>query len=74
MALDVYFREDVQNILWATLAASEGSAALTERNALTEAYRRGFEDALRAVALGFGLGGPLPSLRLSPDAALGGGE
>lgn len=28
MALDVYFREDVQNILRATLVASEGSASL----------------------------------------------
>ena len=67
MALDVYFKEDVQNILRATLVASEGSAALVgelledpELDQLTAGklmyvYKRGFASALGAIALAFGL-------------------
>ena len=67
MALDVYFREDIKNILRATLVASEGSAALVgdllqdpdldqaAARKLMQVYKQGFASALGAVALAFGL-------------------
>ena len=67
MALDVYFKEDVHNILRATLVASEGSAALVAEllkdpdldqasaGKLMYVYERGFASALGAIALAFGL-------------------
>jgi len=62
MGLDLWFRQDIARILastWETMqAAAEGTrpgavAASDER--LAAAYRRGFEDALRAVGVAFGL-------------------
>ena len=48
MSLDVYFRDDVRNVLVA-LAVGAGESPSAE-------YRRGYMAALQAVALGFGLG------------------
>lgn len=70
MALDVYFRDDIKNILRATLVASEGSAALVGdllqdpdldqvmAHKLMQVYKQGFASALGAVALAFGLDVP----------------
>lgn len=71
MGLDLWFRQDVARILasvWETMrAASEGTrlgAVATSDDQLAGAYRRGFEDALRAVGVAFGLaeGGNSPQL------------
>ena len=60
MGLDLWFREDVARILASThetLRASAGAVApLDEERAA--AYQQGFEDALRAVAVAFGVLGP----------------
>jgi len=67
LALDVYFRDDILNVLRATYAAADGPAALLTELArdpdlrhmpvdrLVEVYRQGFCTALGAVALAFGL-------------------
>ena len=88
MALDIYFKEDILNVLRATYAASEGSATLVAdimqdpelRNVpldkLLRIYRRGFNTAIGAVGLGFGLdslcqqrGGTGQSLARAPGPA-----
>ncbi len=67
MALDVYFREDILNVLRATYAAADGPAALLSElvcdpelrhvplDRLMQVYRQGFCTALGAVGLAFGL-------------------
>ena len=57
MGLDLWFRDDVARILAAAYEAMHSSTeALPPADPETaEVYRRGFEDALRSVALGFGL-------------------
>jgi hypothetical protein len=67
MALDIYGKEDVRNILRATYVASEGSAALLgevlrdpelQQVALAKLlriYRQGFASAVGAIGLAFGL-------------------
>lgn len=67
MALDVYFREDILNILRATYVASEGTSTLLTQllddpdfhnvpiHKLMDIYRRGFVTALGSVGLAFGL-------------------
>ena len=71
MALDVYFREDILNVLRATLAASGAPASLLSEFAndarlsdvpldrLVDVYRQGFCTALGAVGLAFGLDSPV---------------
>jgi hypothetical protein len=60
MGLDLWFREDVARILASThetLRASAGAVTpLDEERA--GAYQQGFEDALRAVAVAFGVLAP----------------
>lgn len=60
MGLDVWFRDDVARILAAThetlQASSRGAPPLDPERA--EAYHQGFDDALRAMAVAFGLVGP----------------
>jgi len=68
MALDVYFREDIVNILRSVSLASEGPAVLLAEimqdpelkrvalDKLLEIYRRGFATALGAVGLAVGAG------------------
>lgn len=57
MGLDLWFRDDVLRILGAVAAGMSGAVAanrpLDEEYAV--AYRQGFEDAMRAVAVGFGV-------------------
>jgi hypothetical protein len=70
LALDVYFREDILNVLRATYAAADGPAALLSElvrdpelrhvplDRLVQVYRQGFCTALGAVGLAFGLDSP----------------
>jgi hypothetical protein len=80
LALDVYFRDDILNVIRATYAAADGPSALLSElvrdpelrqmplDRLVEAYRQGFCTALGAVALAFGLD---PSdRRANPPAGL----
>jgi len=72
MALDLWFREDVARILAATqetMRNSMGAVSPVDPEVGT-AYQRGFLDALRAVAIAFGVvplvippGGMEPSSR-----------
>lgn len=62
MGLDLWFRQDVARILastWETMhSTAEGTrpgGVTASDDRLAGAYRRGFEDALRAVGLAFGL-------------------
>jgi hypothetical protein len=67
MALDVYFRDDILNILRSTYAASEGTSSLVMQllqdpdlehvpvQKMLAIYRRGFITALGSVGLAFGL-------------------
>ena len=64
MGLDLWFREDVARILAAAWETMQATAEGTWRGTVTaaedrvaRAYERGFEDALRAVAVAFGLSG-----------------
>jgi len=71
--LDVFFKEDIKNILRATLVASEGSAALigellsgsdldqAAAGKLMYMYKQGFASAMGAIALAFGLDVPPPA-------------
>lgn len=60
MGLDVWFRQDVARILASTQEtlgrARDAVPALDAERA--SAYEQGFEDALRVVAVAFGLGVP----------------
>lgn len=70
MGLDLWFRQDVARILastWETMHATAEAtrpgagedgrpgAVVTSDERMARAYRRGFEDALRAVGVAFGL-------------------
>jgi hypothetical protein len=57
MGLDLWFREDVMRILASTYETMRASlsVAVPEGAGRTDAYERGFTDALRTVALAFGL-------------------
>jgi hypothetical protein len=60
MGLDLWFREDVARILastYQTMTASLG-AVPPHQPQMADLYRRGFADALRAVALAFGVAAP----------------
>ena len=57
MGLDLWFQQDVARILAAThetMAASVGAVSPLESE-VADAYQRGFVDALRAVAVAFGV-------------------
>ncbi len=55
MALDMWFRDEVTSILACVHEAFSSTAVQARENGrgLGEDYERGFEDALRAVAMGF---------------------
>jgi hypothetical protein len=54
MGLDIWFKDDIRNVL---LGVDLASAHLAEhhRDADTRAYREGFQAALAAAAISFGL-------------------
>ena len=62
MALDVYIRDDIVNVLSAVHVANVGVVALIVNDRRLDAelaervrvYRQGYEDALLAVAVAFG--------------------
>ncbi len=55
MGLDLWFREDVARILASTQETMRASQAASGVN---EAYQQGFVDALRSVAVAFGVTAP----------------
>jgi hypothetical protein len=57
MGLDLWFRDDVLRILGAVCAGVSGAVAANTPldQEYAAAYRQGFEDAVRAVAVGFGV-------------------
>lgn len=60
MGLDLWFRDDVVRILastYETMQASTGAVGPISPD-VAEPYRQGFVDALRAVAIAFGVGAP----------------
>jgi hypothetical protein len=60
MGLDLWFREDVMRILasaYETMQASTGSVTPLSPD-VAEVYRQGFVDALRALAVAFGVTAP----------------
>jgi hypothetical protein len=63
MALDLFFKEDIQRVLVAAaanLAATQAAnPALDEERA--DAYRQGFTDALQVAAFYFGVAAPTDS-------------
>lgn len=67
MPLDLWFRDDISRILAATHETFRASASFRCDSApapdplaaeATLAYHQGFSDALRAIALAFGVGSP----------------
>lgn len=75
MGLDLWFREDVARILASmhetmratTYALQEAGAKPAHGAEVADAYRQGFVDALRAVAVAFGVCSP--GARRAPDRA-----
>jgi hypothetical protein len=60
MGLDLWFRDDVMRILASThetIQACSGAVGPISPE-LSEAYRQGFVDALRVVAIAFGVAAP----------------
>ena len=55
MAREVYFREDILNALRSAHVASGGSDSFCEDAEKLRIYREGFDRALVAVGLAFGL-------------------
>ncbi len=60
MGLDMWFREDVTRILASTLEVQRNAASAMPALDVeaAAAYQRGFFDALKAVAVGFGIAPP----------------
>jgi len=77
MSSIVFFREDVIRVLASTREAQRASAAAVAPldPAHADAYQQGFEDALRGVAMAFGVFVPsgngrykrLPTVTVYPD-------
>jgi hypothetical protein len=70
MGLDLWFRQDVARILAATRETMQATAEGTRRGTVTRfeaqlarSYEQGFEDALRAVGVAFGLAGSGSGIR-----------
>ena len=57
MGLDLWFRDDVLRILGAVVTSTGQTMAANQSvdREYAAAYRQGFEDAVRAVAVGFGV-------------------
>ena len=73
MGLDLWFAEDVARILAATQETMQASQAASIVN---EDYQQGFVDALRAVAVAFGVASPRAreGHRVGPTWQLGSGQ
>lgn len=55
MGLQIWFREDIENSLLAVYETMHATTAALENNDQSGAYRKGFEDALKCVAMSFGV-------------------
>lgn len=66
MGLDLWFKEDVARILASSHETMRAMSDAVQASSTEAAYnyRQGFEDALRAVALAFGVVPPPPSVRV----------
>ena len=62
MSLDVWFKDDIRNTLLALSEASQDTHAqvvsLVGESPTAQSYRSGYGDALRAVAIAFGITAP----------------
>ena len=58
MSLDVFFQPDVARSLAAIAQAHTDAARLMNHTTRTQGYREGYADALKAVAVAFGLSQP----------------
>jgi hypothetical protein len=68
MGLDLWFREDIARLLASaqeTLRASAGALSPV-RSESAAAYQQGFNDALRAVGIAFGVAVPAPPTPAEP--------
>ncbi len=54
MALDMWFKEDIRNVLLSLNLVSAATSRWVQ-DARLDAYRHGYEEAIAAVALAFGL-------------------
>ncbi len=54
MPLDMWFRDDLRNILVSLNVASAAAARFSDEN-LVDAYRLGFQEALGSVAVALGM-------------------
>lgn len=72
MGLDVWFQTDVARLLAATQEAMTATMNATATRDLdqTEAYGQGFNDAIRAVAVAFGVTVPSSLSSLQPTNRL----
>ncbi|MEJ2736077.1 MAG: hypothetical protein P8189_21325 [Anaerolineae bacterium] len=74
MPLDLWFREDVARILASAHETMQASTAGWSRvsPSLATVYRQGFDDALRAVGIAFGVANPTPPRPIqAPEHVLG---
>jgi len=57
MGLGVWFREEIERVLWATKEAMEATVRATgdQESEYLRGYREGYEAALRALANAFGI-------------------
>lgn len=62
MSLDVWFKDDIRNTLLALSETSQDThaqiVALVGESPTAQSYRSGYGDALRAVAIAFGITAP----------------
>jgi hypothetical protein len=70
MSLDVWFQQDIKHTLLAinqtSLDTTTRLASLAGDTPELQAYRAGYNDALRAVAIAFGIAHPAPTPQALP--------
>ncbi len=67
MAIEMWFREDMRNILLSINASSASTARWTDSPAMG-AYRQGYQEALLAVALACGISPKAIGLQVAQEA------
>lgn len=55
MGLQIWFREDIENSLLAVYTTMQATVTALENNGQSSAYCQGFENALKCVAMSFGV-------------------
>jgi hypothetical protein len=68
--LEMWFRDDLKNILFSINVASAAAARFSDE-ALVAAYRQGFEEALESAAVALGIAPGEVGLRTGRDARSG---